>query len=451
MITKLFKRKYYPLVFQLITLTVFILLIIGSISIRSNDAAFVKQLRNTNLANLIVWSYWWPIIIITAIVFGRHWCTICPVELITTIASKFGFKKKPGKFLKSKWLITLFYALIIILAIHSFSIHRIPQRMSFYLLGLFTLSIIIGLVYEKRAFCTYVCPVGNILGLYSLLSRTGIGVKSQAVCKACKTKDCIAKKNHYNIINRSCTSGLYPPTITDNRECILCTQCVKVCPNDNVVYKNIEKPSTSLINIKLSNAETALIIVLSGFVVYEIVSMWKPTKGLLLSIPYQLTELLMIPQAYHGTVNAILLFVIFPLIFFGVFSLLLTYFNKEKAMKNIQKLSILVLPIIAFMHFAKALFKMASRIPYIEYAIKSWDGMYYAQQILDKEVLLSPNPLLNKALMGIAILLGMIGLWISINIIKKSKLSQLSTLYIMLLFSLIYLSIYELSFFFNFF
>lgn len=451
MITKLFNRKYYPIVFQLITLIVFILLIVGSITISSDDSAFVKQLRNTNLANLIVWSYWWPIIIITAIVFGRHWCSICPVELITTLASNFGLKKKPGIFLKSKWLITIFYALIIILAIHTYSIHRIPQRMSFYLLGLFIISIVIGLVYEKRAFCTYVCPVGNILGLYSLLSRTGIGVKSQDVCSACKTKDCIAKKNHYNIINRSCTSGLYPPTINDNRECILCTQCVKVCPNNNVVYKKIEKPSATLKNLKLSNAETALIILLSGFVVYEIVSMWKPTKNILLNIPNQLIDLLMIPQAYHGTANAIILFVLIPIIFFGVFGFVLGLFTKEKTFNNIKQLAILLLPIIALMHFAKALFKMATRIPYIEYATKSYDGLFYAQQIVNKEVVLSSNPLLTKGIMLFSILLGLIGIYISINVIRKSNIKNPAIKYTMLLFSLVYLSIYELCFYFNFF
>ena len=196
MITKLFKLKLYPLIFQILTLGVFVLLIMGSIGITAEDSAFVKQLRNTNLSNLIVWSYWWPIIIIISVLIGRHWCSICPVELITTIASKFGLKKKPGGFMKSKWLITIFYALIIILALHTYSIHRVPQRMSFYLIGLFALSIIIGLIYEKRTFCSYICPVGNILGIYSLLSRFGLRVKDKNTCDACKTKDCIAKKNH---------------------------------------------------------------------------------------------------------------------------------------------------------------------------------------------------------------------------------------------------------------
>ena len=66
-------------------------------------------------------------IIITAIFFGRFRCSICPMELITSILGKIGLRKKPGKFLKSGWVITLFYTVILVLGIHTFAIHRIPQ------------------------------------------------------------------------------------------------------------------------------------------------------------------------------------------------------------------------------------------------------------------------------------------------------------------------------------
>ncbi len=97
------------------------MLIYGAIGITTNDAAFAKILRNTNLPNLIVWSYWWPFIIVTAIFFGRFWCSICPMELITSFFGKNGLRRKPTGFLKSGWLITLFYAIILILGIHTSS------------------------------------------------------------------------------------------------------------------------------------------------------------------------------------------------------------------------------------------------------------------------------------------------------------------------------------------
>lgn len=84
MINKLFKNRFFLASMQFITLTVFVLLIYGAIGVTTKDPVFAKILRNTNLSNLIVWSYWWPLIIVTAIFFGRFWCSICPMELITS-------------------------------------------------------------------------------------------------------------------------------------------------------------------------------------------------------------------------------------------------------------------------------------------------------------------------------------------------------------------------------
>lgn len=57
----------------------------GGLAADTGDMKFAKVLRNTNLANLIVWSYWWPIIILSAIFLGRVWCMVCPMELVTTL------------------------------------------------------------------------------------------------------------------------------------------------------------------------------------------------------------------------------------------------------------------------------------------------------------------------------------------------------------------------------
>lgn len=97
MINKLFKNHYFLISIQFVVLLVFILLIYGAIGITTDDKDFALILRNTNFSNLIVWSYWWPLIIVTAILFGRFWCSICPMELITSFFGKIGFRKKPNK------------------------------------------------------------------------------------------------------------------------------------------------------------------------------------------------------------------------------------------------------------------------------------------------------------------------------------------------------------------
>ena len=118
MINRLFRFAWFPLAFQLLTLGVFIILIVGGLAANTNDMAFAMVLRNTNAANLIVWSYWWPLIILSAIFLGRVWCTVCPMELVTSLASKVGLKRKPPAFLYSGWVMTGFFILILRCAYH---------------------------------------------------------------------------------------------------------------------------------------------------------------------------------------------------------------------------------------------------------------------------------------------------------------------------------------------
>src|SRR4030042_4123435 len=124
----LFRAKWFPIVPQLVTLTVFILLVAGGLGVTTDDPDFVNWLRNTNLSNLVVWSYWWPVIIIAAVFLGRFWCTVCPVELMTYWASRIGFRRQVPHILTSGWVGTLFYTLISLVGAHTLPVNPIPHQ-----------------------------------------------------------------------------------------------------------------------------------------------------------------------------------------------------------------------------------------------------------------------------------------------------------------------------------
>ncbi len=448
MINKVFKNRFFFSAMQFFTLTVFILLIYGAIGITTNDADFAKVLRNTNLANLIVWSYWWPLIIVAAIFFGRFWCSICPVEMITSFFGRIGLQKKPGNFLKSGWVITLFYSVILVLGIHTLAIHRIPQYMAIYMIVLFVIAIIVGLIWEKRTFCTYVCPIGHLLGLYSLLSFNKLQVVDKDICKKCNTKDCVSKKNHYKFISRSCTSELYPPKITDNRDCILCGQCFKSCTKDNITIKKRKFAADLFTNITLKWSEIAFFIILSGFVVYEILSEWSVSKKIIMSIPHWLNQNLSITGNAAGTIKALTLFVLLPSIFYFIFILLKKLLANESLKIGLSQLVIAILPITASMHLLKALLKTTSRIPY-------WKNVFYDPKGIDTatDILLNPELLQNNFLANItspaisflAVLLPMLGLILSFYVIKKQIYLNKTSRVISIIAVFIYSSIFIIT------
>jgi ferredoxin len=449
----LFKAWWFPVLPQLIMLTVFLLLVVGAIGVTTDDPDFTNWLRNTNLSNLIVWSYWWPVIIITAIFLGRLWCTVCPMELITYWAAKIGLRLKVPHFLKNGWVVTIFYTLIWIVGVHTLAINRIPRQMALYLLMLIILAIDISLIFRKRAFCSYVCPVGHLLGLYALISPFQWRVDEPSICNSCKTKDCVVKKNHYRLVSRSCTSNLYPATIKDNRNCLLCTQCLKSCPYDNIRFSTRRPFADFFTTVNLRPAQVGFILLLSAFVVYEILSEWSVSLAILTWLPDRCTNAFGITGSMTNLVSATIMFVVFPALVLLIVTALAKLVSGRKLAPlgaTVRSFALLLLPTVAGAHIIKSVIKMSSRIPYWRHAISDPKGIQTAQNIaaaklvLDKSITDAMDPVIS--FIAVAVLL--IALAATVLIFRRSAVMDKHTLgvkVVLLLSVLTYWAVFGLT------
>ncbi len=423
MINRLFRLTWFPLALQLLTLGVFILLIVGGLAADTDDMAFAKVLRNTNAANLTVWSYWWPLIILSAIFLGRVWCTVCPMELVTSIASRIGLKRKPPAFLRSGWVMTGLYILILFVGIHTLAIHRVPFRMAIYMMILLGTAAASGLLFSRNTFCAHICPVGFMLGLYARLAPVGWGVRDKSVCLDCGDRSCVSNRTAYEFQGRSCGVGLKPYDLDDNTDCLVCGQCLKACDRNNPGLDGRPNPGwfprvwfKDLLELRpLTAAQALFCLVVSGFVVYEIFTEWPVTKELLLRAPTMLEQALGASGAwYQGIVRSMTLFVALPAAFwmlpFGIFRLA----GGRLSLRDYSlRFGIVFIPVMAAAHIVKSLLKMTSRIPYWEYVVGDPAGTETARGILEKTVPLAPLPfwrdpaitILGLGLMAVAVAL----------------------------------------------
>ena len=142
-------------------------------------------------------------IVLSAIFFGRVWCMICPVELVTTFFARIGLKLKRPKWVLSGWIITVFYIIVLTVGVTIIQIDLNPKYTSYYLLTIVAISVLSGFVFEKNTFCRYICPVGYLLGIFSKLAGWGWRVKKKSVCDSCSDKSCIHKKYEYQLNYKS--------------------------------------------------------------------------------------------------------------------------------------------------------------------------------------------------------------------------------------------------------
>jgi hypothetical protein len=253
--------------------------------------------------------------------------------------------------------------------------------MAIYMLVLLAAAALVSLVFEKRAFCSYVCPVGHLLGLYAHCGILEWGSADEAVCKGCETKDCVTKEDHCKLIGRSCTSNLYPATIQDSRDCLLCTQCQKACPNDNLRL-SVRRPFADFFRpLDLRAAQVGFILLVSGFVVYEILSEWSSSKALLTWAPNQVVGQLDATGASAGFVTAVILFVLFPAALFAVVLGLSRLLGAPSVRVAAKTFALLLVPTMAGAHLTKSIFKMTSRIPYWPHVLADPAGVATATKI----------------------------------------------------------------------
>jgi ferredoxin len=199
---------------------------------------------------MIVWILWWVLLMMLLVpVFSRTWCMVCPLPSFGEWLQRlriFGVNKnlnglnlKWPRRLKNMWLMNFLF-----LGTTFFSgFFTVRPLATFFLLGtIIVLGILLSLIFEKRSFCLYVCPVSGFQGLYSNMAMTEIRVKDPAICAKHKLKTCeVGNKNGYG-----CPWLLEPHSLKRNTYCGMCLECFKTCPFDNMAF-NLRPPGADLL------------------------------------------------------------------------------------------------------------------------------------------------------------------------------------------------------------
>jgi ferredoxin len=204
---------------------------------------FGSPVGNMNLSITFVWMLWWFALIALMVPLGaRVWCTICPIPAFGEWIARHGLVRKDTKDnptfrgrawprkLRNIWPQSFGFLLI---ATFSALIVTRPVATGIVLLGLILIATVMMLIYSRRAFCRYVCPVGGFLGLFSMTSTVELRAKDKALCQKHISKDCIKGCD----VSFGCPWFEYPGTMERNNFCGLCFECVKACPFDNIAVR----------------------------------------------------------------------------------------------------------------------------------------------------------------------------------------------------------------------
>ncbi len=237
------KQTWVLTILKLLLVALFLLIIIAGL--------FGTPIPERNLATVLTWNIWWTGLIISVFFLGSAWCAVCPWESLSnwliqlrlwfSATSQNRMHLRVPKLLRNVWPALLLLIGLTWLEL-GVGITVNPYATALLALFMIVLAIVTLAVFERRAFCRYICPVGRTIGFYSQLAPTELRPIDSNICANCTSLACY----HGDQNTESCPTYLVMGKLQQNTYCLSCGNCTQSCPHDNIAWR-LRSPSVEAI------------------------------------------------------------------------------------------------------------------------------------------------------------------------------------------------------------
>ncbi len=279
-VNRLLHTRAFRFLVQAAMVSLFLLVIVAGL--------FGRQQAGSNIATILTWTYWWTLLVVFVMIFGKAWCYACPWDAVASWLERLTFwrVKADGLSAGLAWprvLRNLYPATFLFLVLTwlelGYGVTTRPELTALLGILMFFLTFVPLVIFERRAFCRYGCLVGRISGLYSLFAALEFRPRDAEICRTgCRTHDCY----HGNEHGYPCPTSQYLGAMTKNTYCIYCAECVQSCPHDNVAVnlRPFGQDMTKSTQVRFD--EAAMVIVMLAMTTFHGLTM-TPAWGVLVS------------------------------------------------------------------------------------------------------------------------------------------------------------------------
>lgn len=166
-----------------------------------------------NFGNVAFFGLWWsPIMLLSLLFLGRIWCYFCPMGAIVRFTQQFGLQRNFPMYSQTKGVVFGLPISILSLTAATFIVARwpmykvgvayTPRLLPVYWLTILGVAVGVSLVYQRQAFCRYVCPATGVMSVTSKFSPLEIAQNTETGVK-CAT---LEYKSDFLSTDRRCTA-----------------------------------------------------------------------------------------------------------------------------------------------------------------------------------------------------------------------------------------------------
>ncbi|MEB3356757.1 MAG: sigma 54-interacting transcriptional regulator [Synechococcales bacterium] len=241
------------------------------------------QNRGDSLTLHLFWAWWWPGYLFLFAFVGRVWCAVCPFMITGEWVRRLSLWIWPRELLPwpTRWLnrwgawVLFGGFLLIYLWEKLWDLPHHADLSSWLLLAITAGAVVGSVIYERRVWCRYLCPISGMNGMFAKLSMVELRSTQQVCGSQCQTFGCYrgsdatlptvtAALPTEGQATGGCPLYSHPAQLRDNRDCVLCMTCLKACPHRSVQV-NLRFPASDLLDDHQGfGAEVALMFLLLG-------------------------------------------------------------------------------------------------------------------------------------------------------------------------------------------
>ncbi|MGA1841483.1 MAG: sigma 54-interacting transcriptional regulator [bacterium] len=275
------RKGIYPGLFRWIAVAFFFFII--------TSCFLGPQDPEKNWGTILVWWIWWPWLCAAAFWIGRTWCSFCAYATLgNSLQKRLNLNISFPKFLKNNdYILAALFFLFIVWVEEASNMRYKPVYTGMLLASILCLELIFSVFFPRDTWCRYVCPMGNLIGLFAMASIVEVRADPDICLKECKTDECY----HGTKDKQGCPMFQHLMYVDNNQTCKLCLKCIRLCPHQSVSL-NLRPPGREIWASNQVRPGMAFFVCVIMAILFPVI---KPFNSFLLTtIAYLATPLIMI-------------------------------------------------------------------------------------------------------------------------------------------------------------
>ncbi|WP_267927361.1 sigma 54-interacting transcriptional regulator [Desulfolithobacter dissulfuricans] len=211
------------------------------------------------------WYIGWPLMFFSFFFLARTWCSVCtlavPGRILQNLVKP---QKKTPSYIKnnSGWIMAILCILVFWVEI-VWDAYNSPWLTGGIILAVTTGSIIFSVLYSRRSWCRYLCPLGAVNAIFSMPSIVELRSNRHVCLNRCQEHACFVG----GATGLGCPMFRHPYLVDNNRDCIMCANCIKNC-NNSSIQLNIRLAPNELWTLKNPRKADSFLIISMGAIFF---------------------------------------------------------------------------------------------------------------------------------------------------------------------------------------